>query len=168
MSQPILAISLFFHILATVVWIGGILIITILVIPEVNRILADQPSLYQVLLRLRNRFAPLSNLALVVLITTGLFQMTADPNYDGLMKFNNTWSQVMLIKHILIAVMALVGLFLQFSVAPALERITLLLQHGKGKEADWQQLRQREQQLTWVIVIMAILILAMSAWLSSI
>ena len=168
MSQPILAISLFFHILATVAWIGGILIITLLVIPEVNRILADQPSLYQVLLRLRKRFSPLSNLALVVLITTGLFQMTADPNYDGLMKFNNTWSQIMLIKHILIAVMALVGLFLQFSIAPALERTTLLLQHGKGEEADWQQLRQREQQLTWVIVIMAILILAMSAWLSSI
>lgn len=168
MSQPILAISLFFHILATVVWIGGILIITLLVIPEVNRILANQLELYQVLLRLRKRFSPISNLALVVLITTGLFQMTADPNYDGLMQFNNTWSQVMLIKHILIVVMALVGLFLQFSIAPALERISLLLKHGKGEITDWQQLRQREQQLTWVIVCFAILILGMSAWLSSI
>jgi putative copper export protein len=168
MSQPILAISLFFHILATVIWIGGILIITLLVIPEVNRILADQLALYQVLLRLRKRFSPISNLALVVLITTGLFQMTADPNYDGLMQFNNTWSQIMLIKHILIAVMALVGLFLQFSIAPALERTSLLLERGKGEIADWQALRQREQQLTWVIVLFAILILGMSAWLSSI
>ena len=64
--------------------------------------------------------------------------------------------------------MALVGLFLQFSIAPALERTTLLLEHGKGELTDWQQLRQREQQLTWVIVILAVLILAMSAWLSSI
>lgn len=168
MSQPILAISLFFHILATVIWIGGILIITLLVIPEVNRILVDQPALYQVLLRLRKRFAPISNLALVALITTGLFQMTADPNYDGLMQFNNTWSQIMLIKHILIVVMALVGLFLQFSIAPALERTTLLLEHGKGDISDWQKLRQHEQRLTWVIVLLAILILAMSAWLSSI
>ena len=168
MSQPILAISLFFHILATVVWIGGILIITLLVIPEVNRILTDQPALYQVLLRLRKRFTPVSNLALMVLIATGLFQMTADPNYDGLMQFNNTWSQVMLIKHILIVIMALVGLFLQFSIAPALERTTMLLERGKGQVTDWQQLRQREQQLTWGIVFMAILILAMSAWLSSI
>ena len=168
MSQPILAISLFFHILATVVWIGGIFTITLLVIPEVNRILADQPSLYQVLLRLRKRFTPVSNLALVVLITTGMFQMTADPNYDGLMTFNNSWSQIMLIKHILIGVMALVGLFLQFSIAPALERTSLLLERGKGEIADWQKLRSREQQLTWLIVIFAILILAMSAWLSSI
>ncbi len=74
----------------------------------------------------------------------------------------------MLIKHILIVIMALVGLFLQFSIAPALERTTMLLERGKGQVTDWQQLRQREQQLTWGIVLMAILILAMSAWLSSI
>ena len=168
MSQPFLAISLFFHILATVVWIGGILILTLLVIPEVNRILADQPALYQLLQRLRKRFSPLSNLALVVLIVTGLSQMTADPNYDGLMKFDNQWSQVMLIKHILIVAMALVGLFLQFSIAPALERTSLLLERGIGQIDDWQALRQREQQLTWLILLFALMILGMSAWLTSI
>ncbi len=168
MSQSILAISLFFHILATVVWIGGILIITLLVIPEINRILLDQPALYQTLQRLRTRFYPLSNLALVILIVTGLFQMTADPEYDGLMQFNNTWSQVMLVKHILIVAMALVGVFLQFSVAPALERTTLLLERGKGDTATWNTLRQREKALTWVMIMLAILILALSAWLSAI
>lgn len=144
------------------------MILTLLVIPEVNRILADQPALYQVLQRLRKRFAPVSNLALMVLIVTGLSQMTADPNYDGLMQFNNTWSQVMLIKHLLIVLMALVGLFLQFAVAPSLERTSLLLERGKGQVADWQKLRRRESQLTWLIVLLAMLILGMSAWLSSI
>lgn len=168
MSQPILAISLFFHILATVVWIGGILILTLLVIPEVNRILSDQPALYQVLQRLRKRFTPISNLALVVLIVTGLSQMTADPNYDGLLKFDNTWSQVLLVKHILIILMALVGLVLQFSIAPALERTSLLLERGKGDITDWQQLRQRERQLTWMTMTLALFILGTSAWLASI
>lgn len=168
MSQPVLAISLFFHILATVVWIGGIMILTLLVIPEVNRILADQPALYQILQRLRKRFAPISNLALVVLIVTGLSQMTADPSYDGLMQFDNTWSQVMLIKHILIVVMALIGMFLQFAVAPSLERTSLLLERGKGQVEDWQKLRRREQQLTWLILLLALLILGTSAWLTSI
>lgn len=168
MSQPVLAISLFFHILATVVWIGGIFIITLLVIPEVNRILADQPALYQVLLRLRKRFTPISNLALATLVVTGLFQMTADPNYDGLLQFNNTWSQVMLAKHVLIVLMALVGLALQFMVAPALERTSMLLERGKGDATEWQSLRARERQLTGLMVIFAMLILGMSAWLTSI
>jgi len=168
MSQSVLAISLFFHILATVVWIGGILIITLLVIPEVNRILADQPALYKTLQRLRKRFYPISNLALVVLIVTGLSQMTADPEYDGLLQFDNTWSQVLLVKHMLIIIMALVGVVLQFSIAPALERTTLLLERGKGDSTEWDKLRGREQRLTWVMIGLAILILAMSAWLSAI
>lgn len=168
MSQPLLAISLFFHISATIMWIGGIIIITLLVIPEVSRILAEQPSLYKTLQRLRTRFYPISNLSLVILIVTGLSQMTADPNYDGLMKFNNTWSQVLLIKHILIVFMALLGVVIQFSIAPALERTSLLLERNKGDIADWQKLHQREQRLTWLMIGFAILILMSSAWLSSI
>ena len=100
MSQAAMAISLFFHILATAIWIGGILLITALVVPEFNRIVADQLALYSILLRIRKRFAQISNLALAVLIVTGLLQMTADPNYDGLLQFNSEWSQVLLIKHL--------------------------------------------------------------------
>ena len=168
MSQPVLAISLFFHIVATVVWIGGIMIITLLVIPEVNRILTDQPAFYQVLQRLRKRFTPISNLALIVLIVTGLFQMTANVDYEGVLQFNNAWSRAMLVKHILIILMAIVGLILQFSVAPSLERASLLLEHGKGDIKNWQRLRRREQQLTWATLLLAILILGASAWILSI
>ena len=98
MSEAALALSLFFHIGATVVWIGGILLVTFLVVPEVNRTLADQPALYQLLRRLRKRFAPIGNLALALLIVTGILQMSTDPNYQGLLGFSNRWSQVLLFK----------------------------------------------------------------------
>ncbi len=168
MSQAVLAISLFFHILATVVWIGGTLLITFLVIPQVNNVLEDQTALHQILLRIRGRFAQVSNLALVVLILTGLLQMTADPNYDGLLRLDNQWSQVLLLKHLLIVIMAILGLSLQLSVAPALERVSLLLQHGKDGDSEWERLRRKERRLTVMIALLAILILAASAWLVSI
>ncbi|MDE2820356.1 MAG: CopD family protein [Chloroflexota bacterium] len=169
MSQAALAISLFFHILATVVWIGGLLLITFLVIPQVNNALEGEAALHQILLRIRGRFAQVSNLALVVLIVTGLLQMTADPNYDGLLRLDNPWSRVLLLKHLLIAVMALLGLALQLSVAPALERVSLLLQHGKaGGDSEWRRLRRKERRLTLIIALLAMLILATSAWLVSI
>lgn len=168
MSQAALAISLFFHILATVVWIGGILLITFLVIPQVNHVLEDQTTLHQILLRIRGRFAQVSNLALVVLIVTGLLQMTADPNYDGLLQLDNQWSRVLLLKHMLIVIMAILGLSLQLSVAPALERVSLLLQHGKNRDSEWERLRRKERRLTVMIALLAILILATSAWLVSI
>lgn len=168
MSQAALAISLFFHILATVVWIGGILLITFLVIPQINNVLTDQTALHQILLRIRGRFAQVSNLALVVLIVTGLLQMTADPNYDGLLQLDNQWSRVLLLKHLLIVIMAILGLSLQLSVAPALERVSLLLQHGKNEHSQWERLRRKERRLTVLIALLAILILAASAWLSTI
>jgi len=37
MSEAALALSLFLHIAATVIWIGGILLITFLVVPELQR-----------------------------------------------------------------------------------------------------------------------------------
>ncbi len=168
MSNELLALSLFIHLIATAIWIGGLLMTMILVYPEVTRVLRDSPQLYQFLSRLRKRFYPISNLSLVALIVTGSFQMTANPNYDGLLTFDNQWSQVMLAKHILIIVMALVGLALQYGVAPALERTSILLENNKVQETtaqDYATLQQREIWLTWVLGLMGLGILGLSAWL---
>ncbi len=168
MSETALALSLFFHIGATVIWIGGILLVTFLVVPELNRALAEQPSLYRLLRRLRKRLTPLGNLALATLIVTGLLQMSTDPDYEGLLSFNNRWSQVLLVKHLLLIVMAAAGLLLQIAVAPALERTSLLLERGQCDAGEWRRLRQRERRLTQFIAALAILILAASAWLTAI
>jgi len=168
MSEAALALSLFFHIAATVIWIGGILLITFLVVPELNQVLAEQPALYQLLTRLRVRFTILGNLALTVLIVTGLLQMSTDPNYEGLLRFSNRWSQALLLKHVLIIVMALCGLLLQFGVAPALERASLLRERGLGERDEWARLQRRERRLTILIALLALAILAASAWLTAI
>ena len=167
MTAAALAVTLFFHILSTVVWIGGILLITLLVVPEFNRLLAEQPTLHQLLLRIRKRFAQIGNLALAALIVTGLLLMSADPNYDGLLRLDNDWSRVLLLKHALIAGMAGLGLLLQFGVAPALERASLLRARGRGDAADWERLRRHEARLTWLIAALALLILMASVWLTS-
>ena len=168
MSEAALALSLFLHIGATVVWIGGILLITFLVVPELNRSLAQQPALYRLLRRLRQRFAPIANLALATLVVTGILQMSTDPNYEGLLQFSNRWSQALLVKHILLLVMAAAGLALQLGVAPRLERASILLERGKGERHEWRRLRARERRLTLLMAALAVLILAVSAWLTAI
>ncbi|MDL1901010.1 hypothetical protein FBR02_09610 [Anaerolineae bacterium CFX9] len=167
MSQSALAISLFFHLSATVIWIGGLVILSILVIPETRRILQESPALYRLLSRWRKRFFPLSNLSLIVLIVTGLLQMTADEYYDGLMQFDNEWSRVLLVKHIAIIGMVIAGLVLQYGVAPALERATMLLERGKGDADAIASLRRREARLTWLNVVLGVMVLACSAWAGS-
>jgi len=166
-DSTILAISLFFHLLATAIWIGGLLITTLLVWPEMRRVLESNISVYSLLARLRKKFTPMSNLALAVLITTGLIQMSLDPNYDGFMTFDNTWSRVMLVKHIAIILMVIVGLVLQNAVFPALERTTLLLERQKADVTAYEALRRREIRLTWVNVILGVCVLGFSAWAGS-
>lgn len=150
--------------IATVVWVGGLMILALLVWPETRRILAASPALYALLTRLRKRFFPLANLSLAVLIVTGLFQMTANPNYEGVLAFDNDWSRAMLFKHIAFAGMVVCGLLLQFGVVPALERASLLAERGKGDPVEWERLRRREVRLTWMNVGLGLLVLAFTAW----
>lgn len=120
--------------------------------------------LYRVLSNLRQKFYAYSNLSLATLVVTGLFQMTADPYYEGFLTFNNEWSRVMLAKHIVIVGMALAGLALQYGVAPALERMSLLLEKNKGDAEAWAKLHRREVLLTWGNVLLGVAVLGFSAW----
>lgn len=163
-TNQILALSLFFHLLATVVWVGGLLITSILVWPEARRTLQNSPALYTLLGRLRRRFTPLGNLSLAVLIVTGLTQMSLNENYEGFLNFANTWSVVILLKHIVIAGMIVSGAILQYGVFPALERASLMIERGKGTGADWETARRREVLLTRINVVLGVAVLAFSAW----
>ncbi len=170
MSPTILAVSLFFHILATLIWVGGLLLTVLLVWPEVTRALQENTALYGVLNRLRRRFTVYGNLALAVLIVTGMFQMAADENYDGLLQFDNLWSRVLLLKHIVIVLMVICGLALQMFISPALERTTLRAERGKADpaavEGEWSKLRRREALLTWINAGMGVVVIALSVYAS--
>jgi uncharacterized membrane protein len=167
LQQSTLALSLFVHLLATVVWIGGLMTTLLLVWPAARRTLDQNPGIYRFLSRIRTRFFPLSTISLVALIVTGLFQMTANPAYEGFMTFNNEWSRVMLAKHLTIVAMVICGLTLQWGVIPALERLSLLRERDKGDGEEWSRLRRREIMLTWVSAILAVGVLGFSAWAGS-
>ena len=166
MSPSLLAVSLFFHLMATVIWIGGLMVITALVVPAARRALGD--GSIELLRRLRTRFTPISNLCLVVLFVTGMFQMSADSNYDGLLQFNNSWSVAMLLKHVATIGMVVFALVLQYGVVPALERATLLLERGKGDAAETARLRRREDALMWANIALAVVVLACTAYATAV
>ena len=163
-TNQILAVSLFFHLLATTVWVGGLLITSLMIWPEARRTLEGSGTIYPFLSRMRQRFTPWGNFSLAVLIVTGLIQMSLDENYSGFLSFDNTWSVVILLKHVAIGGMIVSGAILQFAVFPALERTTLKLQHGKDGLEDWHTLRKREIWLTRLNLRLGLAVLGFSAW----
>jgi hypothetical protein len=107
---------------------------------------------------------PLFNLSLAVLLTTGMFQMSLDENYDGMMQITNEWSRIILLKHIAIVGLIAAGVMLQFAVVPAMERTALLVERGKGDASALDRLRRRETLLSWISAALGVLILGFSAW----
>jgi len=158
LSPSILAISYFFHLIATVIWLGGLAAFVLLLFPA-GALLPDA-----LMNQLRKRFLPLTNFSLVVLIVTGLTQMVGDPNYDGVLQFTNDWSRIILMKHGVIVGMLIAGGIMQWSIAPALDRQSLLAQRGKEDAALVIRLRQTEMRLTWINVILGASVLGLTAW----
>lgn len=162
-STPYWALSLAFwlHMLATVAWIGGLVALVILVLPAARRTLT--PDSYALLLeQIQRRLDPLAWLSLAVLLVTGLFQLSANPNYEGFLNFSNRWAISILIKHILFIGMIGISAYLTWGVLPALRRIAML--QAKGMETvDAEKLQKRETFLLRINLILGLLILGFTA-----
>ena len=130
----ILATSYWIHLLTTVIWLGGMSLLALVAWPALRRgELADNQWLL-----LQQRFTPLANASLVLLLVTGFVQMTNDSNYNGFLIIDSLWSGALLIKHIAFIGMVLVGAYVQFSLHPALAR-TALLAESKPHLAEEEQ-----------------------------
>lgn len=108
------------------------------------------------------RFRPIANFCLLVLLVTGVVQMGEDSNYGGFFDFSNTWSKAILAKHIVFIGMIGMVVFLQFGLAPALERARLLARKS-DQQTDMQKLRQRERRLGQINFLLAIFVLIFTA-----
>ena len=86
-----LSLAYYLHMLATIVWIGSLTSLAILVLPAARRSLA--PEAFAALLgNLQRRLDNLGWLSIIVLAGTGLFQMSANPNYPGFLAITNRWA----------------------------------------------------------------------------
>lgn len=161
MDVTLLSISYFTHLVVTVLWIGGIAFFVFWVYPSTGKLLTDTATSQQLIFYLQKRFRPIANLSLILLLGTGMIQMSADPNYEGLLAFVNTWSIAMLFKHIAYAAMVGLALYIQFSFVPELERAHLLA--VKGNPDPLAHLLKREVRFTRIMGILGIVVLVFTA-----
>ena len=96
-----------------------------------------------------------------MLLGTGMFQMGVNDNYDGVLKFTNSWTIAMLLKHIAFGSIVIVSFIIHFGLSPAVERAALLASQNKSNELD--VLLQREHKLTWVLIGLGGIVLACTA-----
>ena len=126
-----LLLSFWLHMMATVVWVGGLAALALFVLPALRRTL--KPNEFATwLTALNKRWDPLGWFCLGLLTFTGLIQMDANPSYIGLLAVTNPWSQAIFLKHITFAGMIAVSAYSTWVIAPSLQRAAISRTRGKG------------------------------------
>ena len=157
----VMAIFFWLHMLATVTWIGSLAAINLLVLPASQRTLklADQLSF---IAALQKRLEPLAWFSMGLLVVTGLFQMSANPHYDGFLSTSTQWSLAILVKHSLSAIMAVVSAVQTWEVLPAIHRT--LMKKETAKADELARLQRREVILLRTNLLLSALILGATAF----
>jgi len=165
MSSPspwALSLLYWLHMLATVIWVGGLASLSILILPAAGRTL-EAGAYSRLLEAIQRRLDPLSWLCLAVLVVTGLFQMSANPNYQGFLAINNPWAVAILIKHLVFGGMILTSAYLSWGLLPRLRRAALRRAVEASAEAETEGLRKQEARLLQINLVLSIVILALTA-----
>ena len=162
-----LTISYWIHLLATVVWLGGMVSVALFILPYVqNKLPLEERE--PILSKLQVTLNSIGWFCVFLLAGTGLFQMSAHPSYQGFLAIDNNWAIAILIKHILIIVMVIAMGYLSWFVLPELKRISLRRRLGKEINLDeLLKLRQKEKYILWTNLILALLVLIFTAWARS-
>ncbi len=156
-----LIIAYWLHMLATVVWLGSLAALALLVLPSARRAL-DELAYASFLEMLQRRLDPIAWLCLAVLVATGMFQMSANPNYSGLFAIDNPWAVAILVKHLVIGGMVAASAYQTWGILPELRRIAL--RQAKGMETpELARLHKREASLLAANLILAGIVLALTA-----
>jgi uncharacterized membrane protein len=162
-NETILSLSFFLHLIATVTWIGGLVTMALVVQPVLNHLVSDVKEQARLLEAVQKRFQPIANLSLIVLILTGMLQTVNNPFYKGFLRFDNTWTQAILFKHLSIVGMVIIAGVMTFSIQPAVKRNALLIANDVIDEAAVAKLQKQQARLTQLNLVLSILVLLFTA-----
>lgn len=156
----VLVFSYWVHLLATVVWFGGLVVLAMSALPALRKGTIDENAW----LTLQKRLLPWASLSLVLLLLTGFVQMTNDVNYHGFFVVDSLWAWAMLFKHIAYVLLAGAMIYLQFGFYPTVERTQILVEKRPSlAESEQAKLAKQEKRLLWINLLCAVVILFSTA-----
>lgn len=161
--MPAWALTLVFwlHMLATILWIGGLFALGFLVLPVMQQTL-DSEAQSALLGAIQRRLGGVGWFCLILLALTGMFQLSENRDYARFLDVQSPWAVAILVKHILFLAMLGLTAWQTWEVLPAIQ--VALLRAQKGAEPrELSALRRKERALLYLNILLAILILGMTA-----
>lgn len=120
MTELILIACYWLHLIATVVWIGGIFFILFIAIPSAKQVLGGDAG--RLMGEISKRFTPIANYCIVALLVTGAALTVLNEQFLGIGNFGNSWSLGLIVKHVLVLGMVAVHFYRGLVLAPKIAR----------------------------------------------
>lgn len=139
MSHILIAASTWLHGLATIIFVGHYLLLSLIYLPALS-----EDGRGSTLSEISKRSRWWLYASMLVFAITGVYLMFVDPNYQGIGKFNNFWSVMMLVKHLLLV--GMIGMGFWFN---AILRVGPLMSSNSGAA-------QATSRFRWYVNVMAI------------
>lgn len=157
-----LSVSFWLHMLATVSWVGGQTVISLLVIPVGRKVLSGE-DFSNILAKINKRMRSIAWISFTVLIATGLIQISADQDHDGFISLHTNWGIAILIKLLVFGGILALTAYQTWGLTPIIERSALLQSRGKKIPVPMEVLHKRETITLWVNMGLSILVLLLTA-----
>lgn len=140
------------HLLATVVWIGAMIVLLFVIIPSAKEVLGTDSTFKKLIKSTGKRMTFLVNVSIVVLIITGIvLSISADENSTG-------WSITLMIKHAVVFAMVAIHFCRNKVIAPKLEQMAI----KEPPSESLIKLQKFQMNLVWVVLTLGILVLLLS------
>lgn len=148
----------FFHLLATAVWIGGMVYIHFVLLPSVSKIDPGESGKLQGIIA--KRFSIIAWSAIIILLITGFLKTPG----EMLLNTSTQFGVILLIKHILILCVLITGIIIGAVVVPGLRK-NMPNPSEKPKEAFFVYKKRLEMLATTNLTLgILILICASMLW----
>lgn len=162
MDLWIVSLSHFLHISATVVWIGGIFMTLLVILPGSKTAPESAPLVGKLMKEIGQRFTPLANMSILILIVSGLPLLYANRNSTSFGDLSMSWNIMIFYKLALVAVMVCIHLY-----RGSILNKKIIASATQANEEKTARLRKLSLDLVKINLILGIAVLILTAVLIS-
>lgn len=157
MDNPILQITFdFLHLMATITWIGGMFYNFLVLMPSVNKSL-DPASAGEFMKTVFKRVRVMVYVSLLVLFVTGIPMKIVSEYYVSIINFDTNWEIVLFIKHVFVALLALLAIYNFEIVVPSVGKLA-----KEGSQQKLLVLKKRQIILGSFSFLIGIIVILLS------
>ncbi len=162
----ILSIMNWLHMVAMLIWLGGMLTNVFFIVPTAEAVLGRTlgPAVMGGFMSsLAKRLRIPAYVSMGILLITGVIMWILNKNYLGFFVYGTAWANLLLIKQILFIVLIVLTVYMSEVIVPKIEELA-----PKGPSVELEKLQRRQIIVGASSIIAVGLILIFSAWLGAI